>query len=57
MHLPEANSNLDMICLPAILIYRGGELIHNLVRFTDDLPKRFSVDDVREVLGKLGIDD
>ena len=46
-----------MICLPAILIYRGGELIHNLVRFTDDLPKRFGVDDVREVLVKLGIDD
>ena len=53
----EANANLDMICLPAILIYSKSELIHNLVRFTDDLPKRFSVDDVREVLGKLGIDD
>jgi len=53
----EANSNLDTICLPAILIYSKGELIHNLVRFTDDLPKRFSVDDVRQVLGKLGIDD
>ena len=53
----EANANLDMICLPAVLIYSKGELIHNLVRFTDDLPKRFSVDDVREVFGKLGIDD
>ena len=53
----EANANLDMICLPAVLIYRGGELIHNLVRFTDDLPKRFSVDDVRDIFVKLGIDD
>ena len=49
----DANSNLDTICLPAILIYKRGELIHNMVRFTDDLPRGYDVEDVRKVLEKL----
>lgn len=51
----EANPNLDTIILPAILIYKGGELVHNLVRFTDELPRGFGVEEVREVLGLLGV--
>lgn len=49
----DANLNLDTICLPAILIYKRGELIHNMVRFTDDLPRGYDVEDVRKVLEKL----
>ena len=49
----EANSNLDTICLPAILIYKRGELIHNVVRFTDDLSEGYDVEDVKKVLEKL----
>ena len=61
----EANPTLDTICLPAVLIYRGGRLIHNLVRFTDELVGGngwssrgrgsgggFGVEEVRELLEK-----
>jgi len=56
----DANPKLDTICLPAVLIYRGGELVHNLVRFTEELPKNgsgggYGVEDVREVLERLGV--
>lgn len=56
----EANPNLDTIILPAILVYRRGELVHNLVRFTEELPPvsrgGFGVEEVREVLeGLLGV--
>ncbi|KAL7534975.1 hypothetical protein ACHAXR_006185 [Thalassiosira sp. AJA248-18] len=56
----EANPNLDTICLPALLIYQGGVLVHNLVRFTDGLPsgRGFGVEEVREVLERtLGVVD
>ena len=51
----EANPNLDTICLPAILVYRRGELVHNLVRFADDLPREFGAGDVRAILEGLGV--
>ena len=51
----EANPNLDAICLPAILIYRHGELVHNLVRFDDDLPRDFGAGDVRAIFEGLGV--
>ena len=51
----EANPNLDAICLPAILIYRHGELVHNLVRFDDDLPREFGAGDVRAIFEGLGV--
>lgn len=53
----EANPNLDAICLPAVLVYMGGEMTHNLVRFTDELPREFTVEDVKEVLEGLGVVD
>ncbi|EJK69054.1 hypothetical protein THAOC_09728 [Thalassiosira oceanica] len=53
----EANPNLDAICLPAVLVYKSGELKHNLVRFTDELPRDFTVEDVREVLEGIGVID
>lgn len=49
----EANPNLDTICLPAVLVYRGGELVHNIVRFADDLPRDFGAEDVRTALESL----
>lgn len=33
----EAKPDLDLICLPVILVYKGGELVCNAVRFTDGL--------------------
>mmetsp|Transcript_25662 Transcript_25662/g.43801 ORF Transcript_25662/g.43801 Transcript_25662/m.43801 type:complete len:174 (+) Transcript_25662:2-523(+) len=59
----DADPNLDTICLPAILIYKDGKLVHNLVRFMDEVLPRgddysgggggFSVEAVRLVLEKL----
>ena len=53
----EANPNLDAICLPAVLVYKSGEMTHNLVRFTDELPRDFTVEDVKEVLEGLSVID
>mmetsp|Transcript_25372 Transcript_25372/g.38368 ORF Transcript_25372/g.38368 Transcript_25372/m.38368 type:complete len:284 (-) Transcript_25372:2-853(-) len=51
----EANPNLDLICLPAILIYKGGKLVNNMIKFTDGLPKAFTVGDVKEALEVAGV--
>jgi hypothetical protein len=50
-----AKPNLDTICLPTVLVYQHGVLIHNLVRFTDDLPREFGVEDVYSIFVKLGV--
>ncbi len=50
-----ANPNLDLISLPAILIYKGGTLVHNMIKFTDGLPKAFTVNDVKESLESVGV--
>jgi hypothetical protein len=57
----EAKPDLDMICLPVVLIYRGGELVCNVVRFTDGLVDErgggdcLDVQDVKEKLEELGV--
>jgi hypothetical protein len=51
----EANPTLDLVCLPAILIYKGGTLVNNVIKFTDCLPKSFTVDDVKDALEATGI--
>ncbi len=51
----DANPNLDLICLPAILIYKGGKLVNNMIKFTDGLPKAFTVEDVKEALEAVGV--
>ena len=51
----EANPTLDLVCLPAILIYKGGTLVNNVIKFTDCLPKSFTVDDVKGALEATGI--
>jgi len=59
----EAKSDLDGICLPVVLVYRGGELLYNSVRFTDGLVEEkgggdcLYVEDVREALETLGVVD
>lgn len=59
----QANPDLDTICLPALLVYRGGELVHNLVRFTDELVTSgggsdvIGVEEVMDALESLGIVD
>ena len=50
-----ADPDLDTICLPALLIYRRGVLVHNLVRFVDDLPHEYVNDDLRAYLEGLGV--
>ena len=57
----EAKPDLDMICLPVILVYKGGELVCNAVRFTDGLVDEkgggacLDVEDVKEKLEELGV--
>jgi len=55
VHALAANPNLDLISLPAILIYKGGTLVHNMIKFTDGLPKAFTVNDVKESLESVGV--
>ena len=55
VHALAANPNLDLISLPAILIYKGGTLVHNMIKFTDGLPKAFTVNDVKESLEAVGV--
>jgi len=50
-----ASPNLDLISLPAILIYKGGTVVHNMIKFTDGLPKAFTVNDVKESLESVGV--
>ena len=51
----DANPNLDLICLPAILIYKGGKLVNSMIKFTDGLPKAFTVGDVEDALEVAGV--
>ena len=52
----EANPDMDTVILPTILIYnKRGELQHNLVRFTDDLPRDYTAWDLCDYFDKLGI--
>jgi len=57
LHAFKANSNLDPVALPIIMIHRGGELIHNLVRVSDDLPKDFLLEDLKDLLENCGVLD
>jgi len=43
--------------LPTLLVYRGGELVHNLVRVTDQFPtaEAFTPSDVEDLLARKGI--
>jgi hypothetical protein len=51
----DANPNLDLICLPAILVYKGGNLVCNMIKVTDELPKAFTAEDVKEALEAAGV--
>ncbi len=52
----EANPDMDTVILPTILIYnKRGELKHNLVRFTDDLPHGYTAWDLSDYFDNLGI--
>ena len=42
--------NIDSIVLPAVLIYKQGQILHNIVRFLDGLPQGFSLHDIQEYL-------
>ncbi|TPX33852.1 hypothetical protein SmJEL517_g03393 [Synchytrium microbalum] len=33
-----ADENFDQVALPALLVYRGGDLTHTLIRITDEIP-------------------
>jgi hypothetical protein len=57
LHAHKANANFDPIGLPVIMVHRGGELIHNFTRVTDDLPPDFKEDDVMWLLENAGVVD
>ncbi|GMH99374.1 hypothetical protein TrLO_g14578 [Triparma laevis f. longispina] len=55
LHCFKANPNFDPIALPVLMVYKGGELAHNFVKVTDDLPTDFTIDDVQWLLENCGI--
>jgi len=57
LHAFKANSNLDPVALPILMIHKGGELLHNLVHCTDELPKDFTLNDVKDLLEYCGVLD
>jgi len=57
LHAFKANNNMDPVALPILMIHKGGELLHNLVRVSDDLPKEFTIEDVKELLEYCGVVD
>jgi hypothetical protein len=55
-----ADATFDQIALPAILVYQGGELLHTLLRLTDEIPDwtrtgRCSLSDLEEYLVIQGV--
>lgn len=50
-----AKKSIDPICLPALIIYKAGEVKHNFTRVTEHLPEKFTVDDVQEMLESSGV--
>ena len=46
----EAKSNMDLVGLPSILVYRGGRLVHNWTPVTQHLPPRFTAEDLQTLL-------
>ena len=55
MQSTQAKSNYDQIVLPALLIYKGGELVESLFRITDDIGDVFTLEGLEHLLGKYGI--
>ena len=51
------NPDFDVIALPTVMIHKGGQLVHNLTKNLDHLPKRFGVNDVTELLESCGVVD
>ena len=51
------NPDFDVIALPTVMIHKGGQLVHNLTKILDHLPKRFGVNDVTELLESCGVVD
>ena len=46
----EAKSDMDLVGLPSILVYRGGRLVHNWTPVTQHLPPRFTAEDLQTLL-------
>ena len=55
LHCFKANPNFDPIALPVIMVYKGGELVQNFVKVTDDLPKDFKMEDLQWLLENAGV--
>jgi len=55
LHCFKANPNFDPIALPVIMIHRGGDLVNNFVKVTDDLPKEFKAEDLQWLLENAGV--
>lgn len=46
----EAKSDMDLVGLPSLLVYRGGQLVHNWTPVTQHLPPRFTAEDLQTLL-------
>ena len=46
----EAKSDMDLVGLPSLLVYRGGRLVHNWTPVTQQLPPRFTAEDLQTLL-------
>ena len=46
----EAKSDMDLVGLPSLLVYRGGRLVHNWTPVTQHLPPRFTAEDLQTLL-------
>ena len=46
----EAKSDMDLVGLPSILVYRGGQLVQNWTPVTQHLPPRFIAEDLQTLL-------
>lgn len=50
-----AIQTMDPVGLPSLIIYRGGDLLANLTPITQELPKNFQVNHVRDLLERFGV--
>ena len=41
---------MDLVGLPSLLVYRGGRLVHNWTPVTQQLPPRFTAEDLQTLL-------
>lgn len=54
LQVSQASSDFDPIVLPTLMVYRAGDLVHNLIRVPDELPCGYDAKDVEQYLNLHG---